>query len=304
MLKYSERNTNGENETPMSMPINKSVPIFSCPVCGCGLFLNGETVITALKCEKGHSFDLSAQGYVNLMPSDKARANSGDSPQMMAARSRFLNSGYYGCLKNALSQAVADALQCEKSADNPLVVDAGCGEGYYTAAVADRLESENKQARVAGIDISKRGIKAAAKRGSSAAFAAAGIFDMPFGAGRAAVVMSIFAPLCEGEFRRVLAPGGRLIVVSPGKNHLLGLKQAVYDKPYLNDKEPYCPEGFEVAGKTEVHDDITVHGENIGDLFLMTPYFWNTPAEQAARLDGLQSLDTSIDFIITQLRRI
>lgn len=274
--------------------------IFICPVCGCELCRDG----AVYTCQSGHNFDVSAQGYVNLMPSGKARGNAGDSADMMAARSRFLNQDYYGCLKDALSQVVADTIKGGTTAKTPLVIDAGCGEGYYTAAVARFLKEKDIGARVAGIDISRRGIKSAAKRDKSVAFAVAGIFSMPFETGSAALVMSIFAPLCESEFMRVLAPGGMLVVVGPGKDHLLGLKKAVYDTPYVNDEEPFCPDGFEVVRKTKVNDNITVLGGHIGDLFMMTPYFWNTPIEEAKRLDGLERLDTSVDFIITQLKKL
>jgi len=280
---------------------------FICPVCGQSLARCG----AACRCENGHSFDLSAEGYVNLMPAGKGNAHSGDSPEMMAARSRFLNAGYYDCLKEAVAQTVSNLLLSRSAnawnssvSGAPVVVDAGCGEGYYTAAVARRLEYRGVTAHVAGIDIAKRGIKAAAKRGSGAFFAVAGIFDMPFAQNSAAVLLSIFAPLCEKEFLRVLAPGGQLIVVTPGENHLFGLKRAVYDKPYKNAEQPYCPEGFAPAGRTVVHSDITVRGGHIRDLFLMTPYFWNTPKEQAARLDAVESLETPIDFVITQLIRL
>ena len=277
---------------------------FICPVCGKKLVRES----TACRCENGHSFDLSAEGYVNLMPAGKGNAHSGDSPEMMAARSRFLNAGYYDCLKEAVAESVFSLLLSQKQAAqtdfSPIVVDSGCGEGYYTAAAAHRLESAGIGARVAGIDIAKRGIKAAAKRGSDAFFAVAGIFDLPFAQNSAAVLLSIFAPLCEKEFLRVIAPGGHLIVVTPGENHLFGLKQAVYDKPYKNDEQPYCPEGFAPAGRTIVHDEITVKGGHIRDLFLMTPYFWNTPKEQAVRLDVIDSLETPVDFIITQLIKL
>lgn len=273
--------------------------IFTCPVCGCALQREEKAYI----CRNGHNFDISAQGYVNLMPSDRPRGNSGDSAEMMAARSRFLNAGYYDCLKDAVAECVADALRGGKLGWRPLVIDAGCGEGYYTAAVERYLRKEGIRARVAGIDISKRGIKAAAKRDKEVAFAVAGIFDMPFAAASAAAVISIFAPLCDGEFRRGLSPGGMLFVVGPGKYHLFGLKEKVYDKPYLNDEEEYCPQGFEIVSKIRVRDDITVLGGHIRDLFMMTPYFWNTPQELAKRLDGLERLDTPVDFIITQLKR-
>lgn len=276
--------------------------VFICPVCGKELVRVGP----ALRCGSGHSFDLSAEGYVNLMPPGKGSAQSGDSPEMMAARSRFLNAGYYDCLQEAVAQTVAESLQeiLRETQSEPLVVDAGCGEGYYTAAVARRLETAGIPAAVSGIDISKRGVRAAAKRGSDALFAVAGIFDLPYASGSAEVLLSIFAPLCEKEFLRVLAPGGRLIVVTPGRDHLFGLKQAVYDKPYRNDEQPYCPEGFLPAGRTVVRGEITVKGSLIRDLFLMTPYFWNTPKEQAARLDALETLDTPVEFIITSLARL
>lgn len=273
--------------------------IFICPVCGSALE-KGERAYT---CKNGHSFDIAAQGYVNLMPSDKPHGNAGDSAEMMAARSRFLSAGYYSCLKDAVAKGVAEALRGGKREDNPLVIDAGCGEGYYTAAVEQHLGDNGIRARVAGIDISKRGIKYAAKRDKAVAFAVAGIFNMPFATAGADVIISIFAPLCDDEFRRVLAPGGTLFVVGPGKNHLFGLKEKVYDTPYLNDEEEYCPQGFEVVKRTRVYDEITVLGGHIHDLFLMTPYFWNTPQELAKRLDGLERLDTPVDFIITQLKR-
>jgi 23S rRNA (guanine745-N1)-methyltransferase len=274
--------------------------IFICPVCGSGLCRED----TAYTCQNGHSFDVSAQGYVNLMPSGNSGKSAGDNADMMAARSRFLNKGYYGCLRDTLTKTVADTLQNGAAGKNPLVIDAGCGEGYYTAAVAKYLNEKGIYARAAGIDISKRGIKSAAKRDKSVAFAVAGIFNMPFETVGAAVVISIFAPLCDKEFRRVLAPGGTLIVVGPGRNHLYGLKKAVYDTPYVNDEEPYCPDGFETVQKINVHDEITVLGGNIGDLFMMTPYFWNTPLEEAKRLDGLEHLDTPVDFIITLLKKL
>lgn len=274
--------------------------IFICPVCGCALCREGGVY----SCRNRHSFDVSAQGYVNLLPTSKVKSNSGDSAEMMAARSRFLNKGYYSCLKDALAQTAADIILQSKTDESPLIIDAGCGEGYYTAAVAEYLKENGISARVAGIDISKRGVKEAAKRDKSVAFAVAGIFDMPFETAKATLVMSLFAPLCESEFRRVLVPGGMLVVVAPGRDHLFGLKKTVYDKPYVNDEEPFCPDGFETVKKTRVRADITVSGENISDLFMMTPYFWNTPLEEAKRLDGLERLETPAEFIITQLKKL
>lgn len=272
--------------------------VFTCPVCGGELNKNDHTY----NCPNGHIFDAAASGYVNLMPTGKPHANAGDNAEMMAARSTFLSAGFYSSLRDRLAALVASALK--KSANiNPLVIDAGCGEGYYTAGIADYLEKNKINAEVAGIDVSKRGIKYASKRNDKVSFAVAGIFSLPFADKSADALINIFAPVCEAQFSRVLRPGGSLFIVGPGKNHLMGLKSVVYDTPYLNEENVYDFKDFETPYEIRVHDDITVTGENIHNLFTMTPYYYNTPHEEAKRLEGLLKLETTIDFVITVLKK-
>lgn len=272
--------------------------VFTCPVCGGELNKNDRTYF----CPNGHSFDAAASGYVNLMPTGKPHANAGDNAEMMAARSTFLNAGFYSSLRDRISKEVAAAVKSSKS-KRPLVIDAGCGEGYYTVGIADYLKKSAINAEVAGIDVSKRGIKYASKRSNSVSFAVAGIFSLPFADKSADAVVNIFAPVCEAQFSRVLCPGGSLFIVGPGKNHLMGLKSAVYDTPYLNEENVYDFKDFEPPMQIRVHDDITVTGENIHNLFTMTPYYYNTPLDEAKRLEKLERLETPIDFIITVLKK-
>ena len=70
----------------------------TCPVCGektnrpPRLIPDGKT----LRCPKGHSFDVSAKGYVNLLLTQhKNVKDPGDSKEMAAARRLFLDSGAY-----------------------------------------------------------------------------------------------------------------------------------------------------------------------------------------------------------------
>lgn len=272
--------------------------VFTCPVCGAELNKNDRTYA----CPNGHSFDAAASGYVNLMPTGKPHANAGDNAEMMAARSTFLSAGFYSCLRNKLAETVAEALKNSANMRS-LVIDAGCGEGYYTVGIADYLKNSGISADVAGIDVSKRGIKYASKRSNEVFFAVAGIFSLPFADCSADAVVNIFAPVCEAEFSRVLRPGGSLFIVGPGKNHLMGLKSIVYDTPYLNEENVYDFKDFEKPTEIRVHDDITVSGENIHNLFTMTPYYYNTPLEEAKRLEGIPKLETSIDFVITVLKK-
>ena len=59
-----------------------------CPKCKKELQLNNRT----FKCQNNHSFDLSKEGYVNLLLN---KVDAGDNKEMVNARSDFLNKGYY-----------------------------------------------------------------------------------------------------------------------------------------------------------------------------------------------------------------
>lgn len=265
-----------------------------CPVCRRPLGREGNT----LKCDAGHSFDMASGGYVNLLRSGKAGA--GDSRKMVEARHAFLEKGYYAFFRDALARTAA------ARAAGPVVtlVDAGCGEGYYTAEIAGALRAGGRTVRAAGIDLSKTAVKRAARRDRKIRFAVAGIFDMPVADAGADMVLSIFAPVAAAEIRRVLRPGGLLIMAAPGPRHLYGLKEVLYDRPYENEKSRTDFPGFELAEEFEVNDTVRVTGrEDIARLFAMTPYYWRTPARSAGRLNNLTSLTTPLEFTIHILRK-
>ena len=103
--------------------------LYSCPVCG-GSLAWGEH---ACRCPEGHSFDIAAQGYVNLLlANQKSSPNPGDNAEMVAGRTRFLDSGSYAPLSDALNGTVLALC-----GDAPRILDAGCGEGYYAARLLD-----------------------------------------------------------------------------------------------------------------------------------------------------------------------
>ena len=61
-----------------------------CPVCGNQL----EQKDGSYRCIKGHCFDISSTGYVNLLLSGgKASGVHGDSKEMVRARQDFLSKG-------------------------------------------------------------------------------------------------------------------------------------------------------------------------------------------------------------------
>lgn len=259
-----------------------------CPKCGKPLTTENK----AMACPARHSYDIAAAGYVNLLQSGKSGDAIGDSKEMIAARRGFLDTGYYAPLAVAVCAETATLL-----AENPSghIVDAGCGEGFYTRAVAEHLPG----AQVVGIDISRHGCLAAAKRDKRSLYVTASCAEMPVAGGWADVVLSLFAPTFGPEFRRVLAHGGRVLQVVPGKNHLLQLKEAVYSQVYQNREDKHSLEGFQLLSRQRVEYTCTLDDPtHIRQLFAMTPYFFRTPKEGMARLNALTSMEVTLDFMI------
>lgn len=265
--------------------------LFRCPLCAQPL----DRQETRYLCPQGHSFDRAAAGYVHLLPANKKHAKDpGDDKGMAAARTRFLSGDYYAPLRDALAD-----LALTYAPDHPCILDAGCGEGYYSAALYRRLAAAGKGPRMAGVDLSKHALRRAAKREKDVEFAVASVYDLPVADTAADLLVNCFSPLALEEFLRVLKPGGLYFYVVPGAEHLWQLKQVLYDEPYPNQEKLTPYPGFTYREVRKI--DQTIHlpdTQTILDLFQMTPYFWKTPKEGAARLAALPELETTISFRI------
>ena len=262
--------------------------ILTCPVCGKLLYFSGKTYT----CPERHSFDVSKSGYVNLLLSKHiGKTVHGDNKLMLQARRNFLEKGYYSPLRDELCDMV------QRNFRGGVLLDAGCGEGYYTSAIYDRLERSDIAAEIYGIDISKIAVEMAAKRKNNITYSAASVFHIPVGESSCNMIVTLFAPYCGEEFQRILTPDGIMIMAIPSENHLWEMKCAIYDIPYKNQVKPYELEGFQLIEKKRISYRILLESlEDIQSLFSMTPYYYRTAASQTERLSALEKLETSVDF--------
>lgn len=261
--------------------------MLSCPVCGKPLSFGAHTA----KCENGHSFDIAKEGYVNLLRSSRSGDLIGDDKASARCRRDFLNKGYYACLKDALCDIFKERTGS--------LLDICCGEGYYTAALG-----ENPSLDVYGFDISREMVRLAAKRGKGTYFVA-NMATIPIEEGSMDHATHLFAPFNEISFARVLKSGGRLVTVIPGKFHLYGLKQAIYDTPYENDEKLPQTELFRLVKTQKVTNEITLQSqEDIQAVFRMTPYFFHTSQADKEKLLSLTQLDTRVEFVIAEYEKV
>lgn len=184
-----------------------------CPVCRDAIAL----VDGALRCGRGHSFDVARQGYVNLLAGD-ARPGTGDSAAMVAARDAFLSAGHYEAIATAVAEVSAAVVRRQSAGGvAPCVVDLGAGTGYYLARSLQRSPGSIGLA----LDLSKHAVRRAARAHPRVAAVVCDAWQsLPVRTAHASAVLSVFAPRNGEEIARMLRPDGSLVVVTPTARHL------------------------------------------------------------------------------------
>lgn len=270
---------------------------FICPVCSQQLNIKEKSYV----CKNRHSFDISSKGYVNLLPANKKHsAAPGDDKLMVVARNNFLSLGYYGHLKETLENL------CDKYSDKAVnILDCGCGEGYYTQGVFEKLTQQGKMVDIKGIDISKDAVAIAAKRLKGGQFAVASSFHLPIADKSINVLINCFSPLCLKEFSRVIKKNGVFLYVVPAPKHLWQLKEALYEKPYENPLKEEQYEGFKLIETVKAEREIFIdNNTDINNLFKMTPYVYRSPKEAQEVLLKAENLTVNAHFIVYVYKKL
>ena len=274
-------------------------PALACPLDGNALAPHG----ASWRCAAGHSFDVASQGYVNLLPVQNKRSRDpGDSKEMIAARRRFLEAGVYQPIAQAVTEATLAGLSPESTAD---CLDAGCGEGYYLRQLATAAKGRGQALALLGLDISKWAVLAAAKQDSHTRWVVGSNANLPVLPGTLDRVLCMFGFPVYPEFARVLRPGGLLIQVDAGPDHLRELREIIY--PTLKPErpaDPTPPQGFSALPAETLRYALELTDRaQIADLLAMTPHLHRATADGRARAAALTTLTLTVDVRLTRLMR-
>ncbi len=253
------------------------------------------------QCVSGHCFDISSQGYVHLLPVQKKRSRDpGDSKDMVASRRRFLSTGAYDPIARAASQMVLKDVPAGATLS---CLDAGCGEGHYLRSLAASAGPDTRLA-LAGLDISKWAVQAAARRDKQMMWLVGSNANLPIQSASLDWILCMFGFPVYAEFARVLKPGGQLLQVDAGARHLQELREIIYPAIKAERKDSEAgPPGFERMESDTLKYSVPLsNAEQVSDLLTMTPHLYRASAEGLAKARALTQLTITADVRLTRFR--
>ncbi len=260
-----------------------SATAFACPICQENLTL----VESSLKCNNRHSFDLAKFGYVNLAPQIKQSANY--DKENFQNRQQILEAGFY----QAILDAVSDLLASSKT--TKIILDIGCGEGFYSRKLQERHPDKTLYA----FDISKDSVQIAANSEPNWAvnWFVGDLARLPIKDASMDILLDIFSPANYGEFRRVLSKDGILIKVIPTENHLKEIRQRVQNqltnKDYSNqDIKNHFQEHFTILSSQTVSLTKPITADQLQALLSMTPLLFHV---DQTKIDWSQLTEITIE---------
>ncbi len=263
-----------------------------CPVrhCGAPLEHRGRSLV----CPQGHSFDLARSGYCNLLqPQDSRSKKPGDSRAAVEARRRLLDAGHGAALLAALEEEIG-------LKPGAAVLDVGCGEGHYLGALAASAAIEAH-----GLDLSVPAVELAARRYPEVTWVVANADRfLPYASGSFDLVLSLDARLSPGEMRRVMAPGGRLLVAVPAPDDLVELRTAVLGEGVLRDRlaraaELLAPD-FVLEERRTVRQTALLDAAALRDALAAT--YRGARQSQQGRLDGKVEMAVTLAHDLARFR--
>ncbi|MFB5760786.1 putative RNA methyltransferase [Paenibacillus medicaginis] len=283
--------------------LTEHVNIFACPLCSTPLHVTNQT---SLVCAKGHCYDIARQGYVNwLSHAPKTKYDQ----SLFAARLSLHQHGFFAPLTECIVEGMIKHLDLETSGTSGTgklikIMDAGCGEGSHLVDVLNSMGNKTAYELLgAGVDISKEGIRMAAKAASPAIWCAADLAKAPFADVQFHCILNILSPSSYGEFKRLLADGGMVIKVVPESGYLQELRETLHGasgaQSYSNQATQELFEShFQLIDRRRVHYRLSLAGPQLEHLLKMTPLSWQASAGDVQRVLRREQMGITVDLTV------
>ena len=212
------------------------------------------------------------------------------------ARKRFLSQDFYKPIADAVAAMIIKHCPPDQATS---ILDAGCGEGYYTNKLADALSENGISHSMTGIDISKFAIKAAASSNKRVKWFVANSSQLPVSKHSCHYLISLFSPIPEESFDQAISSDGCLLIASTGENHLIELRELLYDQVNCDSLDPckHLETRFNPIKTQKVSYQLSLKTQqDIQDLLSMTPHYWRASPTKKQALNNLDKLTLSIDI--------
>lgn len=280
--------------------IESNSSLFMCPLCGKGMSFIGKT--NSLLCQNKHNFDLSKNGYINLLVKQVRGAYD---KKLFESRKIIIQSGFFDPLLRVIGELIEENLNT--SISKCKILDAGCGEGSHLMGIIANLEKRNICSLGVGIDISKEGIHAASKQYANIIWCVADLSKIPFHNNQFDIILNILSPANYSEFKRVLKTGGLLIKVVPGMKYLIELRDVLFKgtskQTYSNVRViDHFDDNFGIVHNQQIIYNTCLNSENAEHLINMTPLTWNVDREKTGKLvtKDIKKITVAFDIVIGQ----
>lgn len=272
--------------------VSKYIHLFCCPLCNSPMKV---VHLKSLVCLNNHTFDFARQGYVNML---NRFIRSHYDKKLFAARNRIIvDSGLYIPLHEKVSEVISENIVV--SNDNIIIFDAGCGEGSHLQNILDKCK--NIAIKGIGVDISKEGIRMAARNYKKSIWLVGDLANSPLQNQSCHIILNILSPANYKEFQRISVPNGLIIKVVPSSNYLKELREARFENKdktsYKNDDTvSLFKQHFHLIDTFKISYTKALNEKDITNVVQMSPLSWNTSKDDIERILNRDISNITVDL--------
>ena len=291
---FREDEENMDNKEKSAEIVSKYENIFKCPLCKSPMRVVG---LKSLICSNNHTFDIAKQGYVNVMTRP---SNSRYDKRLFEERHKInMESDLYTLLHEKMVEIIEEHMDVFN--DPIVILDAGCGEGSHLQRILEGCKNEALAG--VGLDISKEGIRMAARKYRESIWLVGDLANSPVADQACHVIVNILSPANYMDFKRILVPGGLIIKVVPRVNYLKELREVLFadtEKEIFKNDETVTlfKERFHLVTNFNLNYTKQLNSAELASLVQMSPLAWSAKKERIDSFINRGSSEITVDLDI------